>query len=319
MIVDYNGTNLPYKYKLFDKLNTATVPSTIHLTDNKMFEFHAKYLLQKAMSVLKLKVPDWWGKDYTLYTLFCNGYVGIINTPEFGIIPQFCTLQGYNVFYEPKAINVENPLLPHINNPLDIGKDCEIIKLMPDYSSILDIVGRYAAMMALCDECTDINIFNSKLSYVFAGKDKAAANSFKAMFDQISAGEPAVAVGKSLFDDQGKALWNSFSQNLSANFIAPDIQSLKKKIEDEFDSIVGIPNANTDKKERLVVDEVNANNVDTYCRAALWLETIKEGIDRTIKLFPELEGQLSVDWRIDPESGVNNGSDFTETEEGGNE
>lgn len=137
------------------------------------------------------------------------------------------------------------------------------------------------------------------------------------MFDQLSAGEPAVAIGKALFDETGKPLWNSFAQNLSANFIAPDIQSLKKKIEDEFDSIVGIPNANTDKRERLVVDEVNANNVDTYCRAALWLETIQEGIERTTKLFPELKGQLSVDWRIDPEANLNNGSEVNE--EGGNE
>lgn len=294
--------NLPYKYELFNKLNAARVPSTIHLTDNRMFELHSKYLLQKAISVLKVKCPEWWEKEYFLYTLFCNGYVGILNTEEFGIIPQFCTLQGYNVFYEPKAINVENPLIKSITNPLVIGENCEIIKLMPDFSGILDIVGRYAAMMALCDESTDINIFNSKLSYVFSAADKTAAQSFKAMFDQLSAGEPAVAIGKKLFDEStGAPKWSTFTQNLSSNFIAPEIQLLKKRIEDEFDGVVGIPNANTEKRERMVVDEVNANNVDTYCRAALWIETINDGIKRVTKLYPELNGMLEVSFRTDPE------------------
>lgn len=290
----------PYSYQLFNELNTASVPSTIHLTDNRIFEFHAKYLFQKAMSAFSFTLPDEWEKDYFINVVFRTGFISILDTAKYGIIPQHCTLSGINIFYEPKYAQIANPLLRSLKT-LKIGEDCTIIKLMPDYSGICDIVSRYAALMALCDETTDINIFNSQLSYIFTAKDKASAETFKAAFDSLHSGEPAAAVGEVLFDEQGRPLWQPFTQNLSGNFIAPDVQTLKKKIEDEFDTIVGIPNANTEKRERLITDEVNANNIGTYCRAALWLETLQEGIKKTIELYPTLAGKLAVKWRADPE------------------
>lgn len=312
MTVDYNNMNLPYKYELMNKLNVAKIPATVHLTDNKAFEFYSKYLLQKAMSVIDVTLPDGWELDYFLTVLFSNGFISIIDTEEFGVIPQLCTLSGYNIFYEPKAVKVANPLLPNIQEPLDIGTEAALIKLMPDFSGVLDIVSKYAAQLALCDETAEMNLINSQLSYVFAAKDKAASASFKEMYDRIHSGEPAVAVGKALFDDQGKPLWNTFTQSLASNFIAPDVISLKKKLEAEFDTIVGIPNANTDKRERLITDEVNANNVDTYCRAALWLDTIQRGVDEAIRLFPQLEGKFKIGWRAEPK-------EFGVTEEQGDE
>ena len=295
-----NNWNPPYKYRLMNDLNAASCPSTIHLRDNKLFEFYAKYLMQEAMSVIDIDVPDNWDKDYLITLIYQNGFTSVIKTDEFGIIPQRCTLSGYNVYYHPKTAIISNPLLPNTER-LEIGKECTVIKLMPEYESIWDIVNRYAAMLALCDECSDINTFNSKLSYVFAAKDKGAAQSFKAMFDLIGSGEPAVAVGKSLFDEQGKPLWNAFAQNLSANFIAPEILLMKQKIKNEFDTLVGIPNSNIEKKAQIISDEVNANNVDTMCHASLWLDCLNTGIDETLKLFPELTGQLSYfRWRVNP-------------------
>ena len=79
----------------------------------------------------------------------------------------------------------------------------------------------------------------------------------------------------------------------TGNFIAPAIISLKKAIKAEFDTFIGIPNTNTDKKERLLVDEINGNNVDTMSKAALWIDTLNEGVDRCIELFPELKGKLT--------------------------
>lgn len=299
---------LPYEYQLYNKLNSAHIPSTIHIADNNNFQFHAKYLLQKAMSVIKIdNMPDTWDESYFMYCLFCNGYVGILDTEDFGVIPQFCTLKGINVFYRPKSIIVSNPILGTLEKTINV--DCTLIKLMPDYSSILDIVGRYAAALALCDESADINTFNSQLSYIFGAEDKATAATFKQAFDLVHSGEPAVAVGKGLFDEQGKPKWTTFTQNLSSNFIANDVYSLKKKIMNEFDTMVGIPNTNTDKKENLIIDEVNSNNVETYCRAALWIETIKNGIEATNKMFGT---DMSVDFRIDPEASVNNGTYFKE-------
>ena len=50
-----------------------------------------------------------------------------------------------------------------------------------------------------------------------------------------------------------------FQQNVGQNYIVSDILSDMRKIDAMLDAEVGIPNANTDKKERVQSAEVNAN------------------------------------------------------------
>ena len=62
-----------------------------------------------------------------------------------------------------------------------------------------------------------------------------------------------------------------------------------------FENEIGIPNTGgTEKKERLITDEVNANNVSTYSKAELWLENLRTGCEEANKKF---DLNLSVDWR----------------------
>ena len=72
-----------------------------------------------------------------------------------------------------------------------------------------------------------------------------------------------------------------------------------------FDTDIGIPNANTDKRERLVTDEVNANNIETQSKCAMWLEELQESIKATNDMFGL---DLSVEWRFPNayEGGMNN-------------
>jgi hypothetical protein len=80
-----------------------------------------------------------------------------------------------------------------------------------------------------------------------------------------------------------------------------------RKIEAMFDTEIGIPNANTDKRERLVTDEVNSNNAETASKAELWLDELKTGCEKANKMF---DLKLSVDWRHDPmKEGVTHGYD----------
>lgn len=108
---------------------------------------------------------------------------------------------------------------------------------------------------------------NSKLAYVFAAENKAMAETFKKLYDQIAAGNVAAVIDKQLFRDDGKANWQMFNQNVGQNYIADRVLSDMRKIEAMFCTDVGIPNANTDKKERLITDEVNANKVETRSSA----------------------------------------------------
>lgn len=301
--------NLPVFYDHANSIMSRQKPYSVFTQDNKLAWYYQRYLLQKAMSVFEWELPENWtkyrGKDYFLYCLYCLGFVAVIKTDKFGVIPQGCGLGGYGVFYEPKWATIANPLLKGLIQPI-IGEECELIKLQPDYGGIMDIVFQYAEQMALASQAVSVNLLNSKFAYVFAANNKAAAESFKKLYDTIASGQPAAVIDKALFNPDGTPNWQLFMQNLKQQYIASDILSDMKKIEAEFDTRIGIPNANTDKRERLITDEVNANNAGTNALAAQWLTSLEDSIDRVKNMFGKDVEPLSVKWRNLEKGGVDN-------------
>lgn len=290
----------PYYYNYINAETSQVTPSTVHVKDSGLCRYFTKYLLQKAMSVFEWDLPETWNKDYFLYVLYCWGYVAVVNTDKFGVIPQGCGLKGYDVFYAPTHAVIANPLLSGIIEPR-IGTQCELLKLQPDFSGILDLVGHYAEQMALASQSVSVNLLNSKLSYVFTAKTKALAESLKKMYDQIASGEPAVVIDSRLKNAaDGEETWKAFEQNVGGNYIVTNLLADLRKIEAMFDTEIGIPNANTDKRERLIQDEVNANNIETYSKCAMWLENLQDACKRVNDMFGL---SIAVRWRKIPEMG----------------
>ena len=287
--------NLPFYYDYKNARNSTVNPSTVHVRDTGLQRYFARYLLQKTISVFKWDMPKTWSRNYLLYTLYCWGYVAVINTDKFGVIPQQCTLGGFDVFYQPKFATVANPLLRGIINPV-IGKQCELLRLQPDYGGVMDIVNFYADMLALSAETASTNLLNSKLAYVFASDGKAGAESFKKLYDQIASGEPAVYIDKNLYRDDGTPTWNFFNQNLKETYIAGDILNDMRLWEMKFDNEIGIPTTNTTKKERLITDEANSAIEESRTKAQLWLDELQESCRKINNMFGI---HLWVDWRED--------------------
>lgn len=296
-----NGAfDIPMGYGDINLYNAEFSPSTVHCKNTYLQRYFRKYLLQKAISVFKWNLPDAWDEDYFKYVLYGIGYIAVLETRSFGVICQGGALGGYNLYYKPSYIMITNPLLKETITA-NINIDCAIIKLQPDYSSIMDIVGYYADQLALSAEALGMNMVNVKSGVVFGAKDKTQAQSYKKMFDKMQDGDPAVFIDKQLLDDAGKPNWYPFVQNMKEQYIADSILSDMRKIEAMFDTDIGIPNANTDKKERLVTDEINANNVETATRCELWLDSIRKGIDKANAMY---NLSLSVDWRVNPKTEI---------------
>lgn len=273
-----------YDYHFINIYNSQINPSTVHCSNADLVRHYTRYLFEKVLSVYKFEnLPAEWPVNYFLYCLFGYGYITVFNTEEYGLIANECSLSGYDIYYQPTQALVANPILG--SRRLNIGEDCELIKVQPDYNSIMDIVSLYADLMALCTETAGINLLNSKMSYVFFAENKAAAESFKKLYDKIASGEPAAVTDKLLLGEDGNETWKIFSQNVGQNYITDRILTDMRTIENMFNTDVGIPNANTMKRERLISDEVNANNVDTQSKTMLWLETIRDGVDKVNSMF----------------------------------
>lgn len=293
---------VPFYYDYINHQESSYAPNKIKVYNTGVFNYFQRMLLQDAISVTKWKLPKEWNKNYFLYGLYCWGYMAVFETDKYGVIPQGCGLKGYNVMYQPTHAVISNPLLRGILTP-QIGSECTLIKLMPDYGSIMPIVRIYAEQMAIAYDAFISNLFNSKFSWVFISQNKAAAEGLKKMYDMISAGDPAVFIDRNMRDKMGNPNWEQFNNNVGGNFIADELQTVMRKIKNEFDTAIGIPSANTEKKERQIVDEVNANNVETYSKPALWLECLQEGCEQTRELFGI---DISVELRTVDTAGPNN-------------
>lgn len=293
--------NLPVNYEFINQYNAVRSPSTVHCRNTALVEYYTRYLFQKVISVFKFEnLPDWWAENYFKYVLFGYGVVAVINTDRYGVICQDCGLSGYNVFYQPTTAIIANPHLPGIKEQT-IGENCEIIKLQPDYGNVMDLVTTYADLMALALETTGANLLNSKLSFVFFAQNKTAAESFKKLYDRIASAEPMSVIDKNLLLEDGSPAWQMFTQNVGQNYVTDKLLNDMKTLEDQFNTVIGVPNANTQKRERMIMDEVNANNVDTQSRVNLWLETM----DRDIKKVNEMFGlNIKVSYRYDDVSKV---------------
>lgn len=302
-----NGYNIPS----FVDYQSGEIANSMNLlapSDTDLSWMLARYLMQKAISVFRWRIPQTWNKDYFLYVLYAFGREAIINTDRFGVIPQACGLYGYNVFYQPSNVIITNALIRNTLMPT-IDRDCVLLKLEPDYGGILDLVRYYANLMAQCIQSVAVSLNNSKAALFFFAKTRASADAYKKAFDELSAGKPAIVLDKTAIGEDGEALWSSMQRNPRDAYIVTDLLRDMQTIEDMFNTDIGIPNANTEKRERLINAEVEANSVETYSKCALWLEQLQEGCAKARDMFGI---DLYVDWRRDVvpamEGGTDNGS-----------
>lgn len=291
----------PYMYDKVNLAESCFVPGALHTVDNATFRFYYRYLFQKVISQFKWELPEEWDLDYFLGVLYSSGYISVLDTPEFGVIPQYSTLSGYTLYYKPRKILVSNPLFPKTYERT-VDEDCVVIHLMSDYKGVVDLVTLYAAKLATLACDVDINAINSRLAYVFAASNSAAAESFKKMFDKISSGDPAAFVDKELFNSDGEREFEAFANNLRNNYLVTAHLDDMRTLENEFCTIIGIPTANTEKRARLNKDEVHANDTETAVLGEKWLESIRTGCDKVKAMFGV---EINVDWRFNPNDGNN--------------
>lgn len=242
------------------------------------FFYYQDMLLRKAMSIYKIEgCPETWDIDYILQKLLVNGFIAITDTPA-GVLPLECGISGVNVFNHPTTVNIANPVIGSLKRTID--EDCSLVKLQYNYRGIVPILTHYATQLSDCDSSIAVNLMNSKVTFIGLVGSNNQAQSMKLMYDQISKGEPAVYVkGDQISQD------SIFYNHVKENFIASDVQLLKRKIMSEFLTEIGINNTNTDKRERLTDNEVEANDHEIQLNSSYWLDNIKEGIEKANKMF----------------------------------
>lgn len=273
-----HGISIPFQ-DLFNQF-FARKPKDVDGIANTSAMYYRIKLLKLILQRFEfVGLPETWDKDYFLEHLFLDGVICITDTSA-GVLALKTGVTGIGIFDQPTECIIVNPVLGQMRRT--INEDCALVKIQLDYQGVGWILNRYSALLAMCDSSIAVNLLNTKATFVFGATSKSQAETFKAIFDKIAMGEPAVFTSENnttLIKEQ------MFTMPAKENFIADDVQLLKRKIINEFLTDIGISNANTDKRERLVTDEVNANNDEIVANIQHWYDNINEGLNKANELF----------------------------------
>lgn len=276
-----SDVNFPYSFEVLNEYNGRISPSGTVQGDQTTF-YLWRCLYHRLLSVFRFELPEGWNKSYFENVLLLYGYVGIVRTDTYGVIPQLCTLSGRGLYLQPTEILVAQPLVQFRGT---IGEDCELIRITPDYLGILDIVDHYSKLLAEVYTSVDVALTLSRAGLVAFAKNKSAAETLKILVEKLTSGEPLVVADKILKTD---SLEDSplFIQafDVAHNYIGTELLENMTKILQDFDREIGIPVVD-DKKERRIVSEVEAQTSDAGARITTWKEMLDESIRKVNDLF----------------------------------
>ena len=305
---------LPFYYQELNNMRGHKVPSSNICFDSETYFYFWRSLYQRFASKLKWKVPEHWEKEFFEFGVYSQGFMGIFDTNKyartpnqrFGIIPSVSTLSGIGVQMQPTKIRTANQyfFMPYSET---IYEGAGLIKITGDYRGVLDIVDFYAARLAILYSTIDQSIINSRFAYIVSANSEAAAATLKAIFDQRNSGKPLIVYDKNKLKKKDavdkstpltdKDPFEVLDLRVGENYITDKLLADYRKIMNQFDAEIGIPNNPVEKAERLVSNEIESNSAETVARFTYMLDCLQLSIKKTIKVFPELEGKLSVEAR----------------------
>ena len=203
-------------------------------------------------------LPDGLESRHIERALFENGQAFFTNEldsecPGFVCLP--CSQSGgLNIYGDPTGFiltGIGNGKTFHIN---DVEKGVRILNndmAIPTAHHIR----HYARRMYEIDKTIQANLRQQKFPYV-VGTTKNNEFTMKNIVDQVDRGEPAVFVDKTLIEE-GKLGIQALRTD--SPYLIDKLVTYRNELEKELLTFLGL-NSTIQKKERLVVDETNANN-----------------------------------------------------------
>ena len=262
----------------------APYPKNVSGLNNTSYLYYRNQLYLKVFSIFDFKnIPQTWDIDYIYDNLFKNGFLTVFEENGVNYCLN-CGVSGINVYNRPTDVIVSNPILGNINKK--IGNDCELLYfnfINGCMSSIEPLIKRYALLLAQCDGTLNTTLMNSRVAHIFECENDGDLRTMQKIYDDVTSGRPCAFIKKGK-DPLNNGIIKDFL-NVKNTYIGNDILLTKRTILCEFLTEIGINNANTQKRERLNSDEVNANNNEIMCLISVWLNTMQRCLEKINTMF----------------------------------
>ena len=267
----------------YNGMYPCAFPSYGNNRAEQALSYWVRSFFQRATAIFEFDgLPENWDIDAFKYGLYMIGYLCGFQSERYGLVIQPCTLTGIGLQYQPTHAVVNTPYF-QFSRPLQIGNECELIKLTPDYTGIYDLILKYADQMKELDLAFIIGARSSRASYAaFAANDKAA-KSLKALKERVENGEDIIidtALAKTL-PKSGEEInpFFQFDKDLKQNFILPELEQLRRDVIRDFYREIGVSTV-PEKKERLITDEAIASENEPFIRRKVWEAALNDSLHK---------------------------------------
>lgn len=155
-------------------------------------------------------------------------------------------------------------------------------------------VSVYAERLTRYDRIIDVNI-NAMRTPVLITCPEEKKQSIQSLYQQAQGGEPVIFGFSGLMTDVNVGVFKTDVPNY-----ATELMLNKHRTLNEFYTYAGVNNANQDKKERVVTDEVQANNGQVEISRLVGLNARREACDIINRRYARLlDAPIEVVWNHD--------------------
>ena len=245
--------------------------------NNDVFMDYLTRMEDIAINMFEWKgIPDTVDERYIEYVLCEYGYMVYFNDEVIGDLVATAMIGG----------QLDNYRIPkfrraYANNGYQkdlTEKDSVLIfnnyLHLPSMNNII----LYAQRLADIDRTIEVNTRAQKTP-VLITCEESQLFTMKQVYEQCDENMPVIFGGKNL------DLSGINSINTVAPFVADKLYTLKRQIWNEFLSIYGVENANSEKKERLVTDEVVSNLGGVQAQRYVMLNARRQAAKQINKMF----------------------------------
>lgn len=247
------------------------------LLNNRTYLQYYNRLLELAINMYEWKnLPDSVDERFLELTLFSDGMAVFFRDEILGELCLQCMIGGeLDVYRIPidRTAYATNGYQMRLNNQNSVI----IFNNYTHTNSMLD-VEMYARRLYEIERTIDVNVKAQKTPLIVRATENQRLT-MKNLYMQYDGNEPFIFGDNNLDMDAIKVL------PTNAPYVADKLNILKRQIWNEALTYLGIENSNTEKKERLVSDEVNSNLGGVAAQRFCRLNARRKAADQINKMF----------------------------------
>lgn len=271
--------------------------------NNRTYLQYYNRLLELAINMYEWKnLPDTVDERFLELTLFSDGMAVFFRDEILGELCLQCMIGGELDVYR---IPIDRTAYATNGYQMRLTNQNSVI-IFNNYThtnSMLD-VEMYARRLYEIERTIDVNVKAQKTPLIVRATENQRLT-MKNLYMQYDGNEPFIFGDNNLDMDAIKVL------PTNAPYVADKLNILKRQIWNEALTYLGIENSNTEKKERLVSDEVNSNLGGVAAQRFCRLNARRKAADQINKMFSL---NIEVDFREEVKEMFRDDNDTEEKE-----